>query len=132
MQLTDPIADMLTRIRNAHAVNKTVVQMPASKVKLAIAAVLKDEGYIVDFSESEPMPHKRILEVTLKYHHGKPVIERIQRISRPGLRQYKGKADLPRVLGGLGISIVSTSQGVMTDAKAREKGLGGEVLCVVA
>ncbi len=132
MNLTDPIADMLTRIRNAQAVQKPTVEIPLSKTKRAIAEVLKEEGYISGFSETEPSPNRRMLSIVLKYHNGRPVIERIERVSRPGLRRYVGKADLPKVLGGLGISIISTSRGVMTDAKARTLGLGGEVICLVA
>jgi len=131
MSMTDPIADMLTRIRNAQAVRKTVVVMPASKVKKAIAQVLKDEGYIDGFAvrEAEGKPE---LEISLKYYAGAPVIERIERVSRPGLRIYKGRDDIPRVMNGLGVAIVSTSHGVMTDRKARATGVGGEVLCIVA
>jgi len=131
MSMTDPIADMLTRIRNAQAVRKTVVVMPASKVKKAIAQVLKDEGYIDGFAvrESEGKPE---LEISLKYYAGAPVIERIERVSRPGLRIYKGSDDIPKVMNGLGVAIVSTSHGVMTDRKARATGVGGEVLCIVA
>jgi len=131
MSMTDPIADMLTRIRNAQAVRKTVVVMPASKVKKAIAQVLKDEGYIDGFAvrESEGKPE---LEISLKYYAGAPVIERIERVSRPGLRIYRGRDDIPKVMNGLGVAIVSTSHGVMTDRKARATGVGGEVLCIVA
>lgn len=132
MNLTDPIADMLTRIRNAQAVQKVAVEIPLSKAKRAIATVLLEEGYIAGFSETEPTPNRKLLSINLKYHNGRPVIERIERISRPGLRRYVGKAELPKVLGGLGISIISTSRGVMTDAKARALGLGGEVICLVA
>jgi len=131
MSMNDPIADMLTRIRNAQAVNKPTVAMPSSKVKAAIAAVLKDEGYVQDF-ETRDNGGKPELEITLKYVDGRPVIHRLQRASRPGLRKYRGKNDLPRVMGGLGIAIVSTSHGVMTDFKARAEGFGGEVLCVVS
>ena len=131
MSMSDPIADMLTRIRNAQAVEKVVVTMPSSKVKVAIAKVLKDEGYIEDFAvrDGEGKPQ---LEISLKYYAGKPVIERIERVSKPGLRVYKGAEELPRVMNGLGVAIVSTSSGVMTDRHARAKGVGGEVLCVVA
>ena len=132
MSMTDPIADMLTRIRNAQAMAKPSVQMPASSKKLAIAQVLKEEGYLEDVAVSETGPGKRVMSLKLKYFHGKPVIEKVQRVSRPGLRTYRGKDALPKVLGGLGIAIVSTSKGLMTDAKARAEGLGGEVLCVVA
>jgi small subunit ribosomal protein S8 len=129
--MTDPIADMLTRIRNAQAVEKAVVSMPSSKVKVAIAKVLKDEGYIDDFA-IHGETGKTELELQLKYYAGRPVIERIERVSRPGLRIYKGAGDMPRVMNGLGVAIVSTSSGVMTDRSARAKGVGGEVLCVVA
>ena len=129
--MTDPIADMLTRIRNAQAVRKTVVAMPASKVKKAIAQVLKDEGYIDGFAVREA-EGKSELEISLKYYAGAPVIERIERVSRPGLRIYKGREDIPKVMNGLGVAIVSTSHGVMTDRKARATGVGGEVLCIVA
>ena len=131
MSMTDPIADMLTRIRNAQMVEHAVVTMPSSKVKLSIAKVLKDEGYIDDFKVSGEGV-KPVLEIALKYYAGRPVIERIERISSPGLRVYKGKGDIPRVMNGLGIAIVSTSKGVMTDRKARATGVGGEVLCIVA
>jgi len=132
MSMTDPIADMLTRIRNAQAMAKPSVQMPASSKKLAIAQLLKEEGYLEDVAVSETGPGKRVMSLKLKYFHGKPVIEKVQRVSRPGLRTYRGKDALPKVLGGLGIAIVSTSKGLMTDSKARAEGLGGEVLCVVA
>jgi small subunit ribosomal protein S8 len=130
MSMSDPIADMLTRIRNAQATDKAVVAIPASKVKLAIAKVLKDEGYIDDFAQ-RTVEGKNVLEIGLKYYAGKPVIEKIERVSRPGLRIYKGRDDIPRVLNGLGVAIVSTSRGVMTDQRAREAGVGGEVLCIV-
>ena len=130
MSMSDPIADMLTRIRNAQATEKVSVAIPASKVKLAIAKVLKDEGYIEDFAQRS-MDGKNVLEIGLKYYAGKPVIEKIERVSRPGLRIYKGRDDIPRVLNGLGVAIVSTSRGVMTDRRARETGVGGEVLCIV-
>jgi len=131
MPMTDPIADMLTRIRNAQCSEKKSVAMPASKLKSAIAQVLKDEGYIEDFAvrEGEGKPQ---LEIGLKYYAGKPVIERIERVSRPGLRIYRPKDELPKVMNGLGVAIVSTSRGVMTDRKARGMGVGGEVLCIVA
>jgi small subunit ribosomal protein S8 len=128
--MSDPIADMLTRIRNAQATDKVTVAMPASKVKLAIAKVLKDEGYIEDFAQ-RTVEGKNVLEIGLKYYAGKPVIEKLERVSRPGLRIYKGRDDIPRVLNGLGVAIVSTSRGVMTDRRARESGVGGEVLCIV-
>ena len=131
MSMSDPIADMLTRIRNAQSVDKPVVSMPSSKLKVAIAQVLKDEGYIdgyavkADGSKSE-------LEISLKYYAGRPVIERIERVSRPGLRIYRGREALPSVMNGLGVAIVTTPKGVMTDRKARQTGVGGEVLCIVA
>lgn len=131
MSMTDPIADMLTRIRNAQAVAKTAVSMPSSKLKVSIAQVLKDEGYIDGFSIREN-EGKGELEIGLKYYAGEPVIEKIERVSRPGLRIYKRRDELPRVMNGLGVAIVSTSKGVMTDRKARATGLGGEVLCIVA
>lgn len=131
MSMTDPIADMLTRIRNAQMVAKTVVEMPSSKLKVSIAQVLKDEGYIDGFAVREK-DGKAELEIGLKYYAGQPVIERIERVSSPGLRIYKGRDDLPKVMNGLGVAIVSTSKGVMTDRKARETGIGGEVLCIVA
>jgi small subunit ribosomal protein S8 len=129
--MSDPIADMLTRIRNAQSVEKSTVSMPSSKVKVAIAQVLKDEGYIEDFAVRGEAG-KPELELQLKYYAGRPVIERIERVSKPGLRIYKGAEDLPRVMNGLGVAIVSTSRGVMTDRRARASGVGGEVLCVVA
>ena len=131
MSMTDPIADMLTRIRNAQAVHKTVVTMPSSKLKKAIAEVLKEEGYIDGIAVRENAG-KPELELGLKYHAGEPVIERIERVSRPGLRVYKGRDDIPTVMNGLGVAIVSTSRGIMTDRKARATGIGGEVLCIVA
>jgi small subunit ribosomal protein S8 len=131
MSMSDPVADMLTRIRNAQAVEKVAVSMPSSKLKAAIAQVLKDEGYIEDFAVRGEAA-KPELELQLKYYAGRPVIERIERVSKPGLRIYKGAQDLPRVMNGLGVAIVSTSSGVMTDRKARAQGVGGEVLCVVA
>ena len=130
MSFSDPIGDMLTRIRNAQATEKQSVVIPASKVKQAIAQVLKDEGYIEDFAVREN-DGKAMIEIGLKYYAGKPVIEKIERVSRPGLRIYKGRDDIPRVMNGLGVAIVSTSRGVMTDRRARETGVGGEVLCVV-
>jgi small subunit ribosomal protein S8 len=130
MSMSDPIADMLTRIRNAQATDKVNVAIPSSKVKLAIAKVLKDEGYIEDFAQ-RAVDGKSVLEIGLKYYAGKPVIEKIERVSRPGLRIYRGRDDIPRVLNGLGVAIVSTSRGVMTDRRARETGVGGEVLCIV-
>lgn len=132
MSMTDPIADLLTRIRNGQSSGKTEVNVPASKVKLAIAKVLKDEGYIEDFAATSSPEGKPTLAVQLKYFQGRPVIDRLERISRPGLRVYKGKDELPAVLGGLGIAIVSTSQGVMSDRQARAAGHGGEVLCIVS
>ena len=130
MSMSDPIADMLTRIRNAQATEKVSVVIPASKVKQAIAQVLKDEGYIEDFAVRKN-DGKAMIEIGLKYYAGKPVIEKLERVSRPGLRIYKGRDDIPRVMNGLGVAIVSTSRGVMTDRRARETGVGGEVLCVV-
>jgi len=131
MSMTDPISDLLTRIRNAQAVEKATVKIPASKVKRSILKVLKDEGYIEDFAEQD-VEGKPMLQVRLKYYAGRPVIERIERFSTPGLRKYRGKGNLPKVLGGLGTAIVSTSHGVMTDRAARKAGLGGEVLFIVA
>ena len=131
MSMTDPIADMLVRIKNAAAVRKQTVKMPSSKIKTAIAGVLKNEGYIADFRVTQNGA-KAELEVVLKYYEGKPVIERLERFSRSGLRQYRGKDALPKVLGGLGVAIISTSKGIMTDAQARQQGVGGEVLCFVA
>ena len=130
MSMSDPISDMLTRIRNAQAVQKTTVNIPASKVKTGIAKVLKDEGYITDYREVT-VDGKLALEVTLRYMQGKGVIESMKRVSRPGLRTYRGKDELPKILNGLGIAVVSTSQGIMTDAAARAAGQGGEILCVV-
>jgi small subunit ribosomal protein S8 len=131
MSMTDPIADMFTRIRNAQAMGKPTVSMPASKLRQALADLLKAEGYVLDSRRSEDAG-KAQLEIRLKYFEGKPAIERIERVSRPGLRVYRGKGELPKVLNGLGISIVSTSSGLMTDAQARAKGLGGEVIGRVA
>ena len=131
MSMTDPIADFLTRIRNGQAARKPEIACASSKVKVSIAQVLRDQGYIAGFATSDE-DGKATLTVQLKYHEGKPVIERIERISRPGLRTYRGTEALPKVLGGLGIAIVSTSQGVMTDRQARKVGQGGEVLCVVS
>jgi small subunit ribosomal protein S8 len=131
MSMSDPIADMLTRIRNAQSVNKISVSMPASKIKGAIANVLKDEGYIEDFSVL-PNDGKPLLSISLKYYAGRPVIERIERVSKPGLRVYKSGQNIPKVMNGLGVTIVSTSRGVMTDRKAQAAGIGGELLCVVA
>lgn len=131
MSMSDPIADLLTRIRNAQMVAKSTVVVPSSKVKVAIAQVLKDEGYIDGF-QVKADGKKSELEITLKYYAGRPVIERIERISRPGLRVYKGCEKLPQVMNGLGVAIVTTPKGVMTDRKARAAGVGGEVLCYVA
>jgi small subunit ribosomal protein S8 len=131
MSMSDPIADMLTRIRNAQSVEKPVVSMPSSKLKVAIAQVLKDEGYIDAFAvKTEGV--KSELEISLKYYAGRPVIERIERVSRPGLRIYRGRDAIPQVMNGLGVAIVTTPKGVMTDRKARQAGVGGEVLCYVA
>jgi len=129
--MTDPIADMLTRIRNGQRAGKVSVSMPSSRLKQSIANVLKDEGYIADFSEQDE-DGKPSLSVSLKYYDGQPVIDTLKRISRPGLRIYKAKDDLPKVMGGLGVAIVSTSKGVMTDRAARAAGEGGEVLCYVS
>ncbi len=131
MSMSDPIADMLTRIRNAQAMEKAEVTMPASKVKSAIAKVLKDEGYVEDFRLDGQGPRAQLV-IQLKYYAGRPVIERIERVSRPGLRIYKGADQLPKVMNGLGVAVVSTSKGVMTDRRARAQGVGGEVLCIVA
>ena len=131
MSMTDPISDMLTRIRNGQKARKVSVSMPASNVKMAVAGVLKDEGYITDFETSGEGAEKT-LSVELKYFEGTPVIEKVERVSKPGLRIYRGKDELPKVLGGLGIAIVSTSAGVMSDRQAREQGIGGEVICVVS
>jgi len=131
MSMTDPIADMLTRIRNGQKARKVSVSMPASTAKEAVAAVLKSEGYVTGYSSDGEGAAKQLI-VELKYFEGVPVIERIERSSRPGLRIYRGKDDLPKVLGGLGVAIVSTSAGVMSDREAREQGIGGEVLCVVS
>jgi small subunit ribosomal protein S8 len=131
MSMSDPISDMLTRIRNAQMVGHTEVSMPASRLKAAIAQVLKDEGYIEDFALRDAGPKKE-LRIGLKYYAGQPVIERLERVSKPGLRVYKGRDDIPKVMNGLGVAILSTSRGVMTDRKARADGVGGEVLCIVA
>ena len=131
MGMTDPISDMLTRIRNGQKARKVNVAMPASQAKEAVAKVLKDEGYITGFA-TEGEGAAKMLTIELKYFEGEPVIERLERSSRPGLRIYRGKEELPKVLGGLGIAIVSTSAGVMSDRQAREKGIGGEVLCIVS
>jgi len=131
MSMTDPIADMLTRIRNGQKARKVSVAMPNSGAKVSVAKVLKDEGYITDFA-TEGDGAEATLTVELKYFEGVPVIERVQRVSKPGLRIYRGKEDLPKVLGGLGIAIVSTSAGLMSDKQAREQGIGGEVLCIVS
>jgi small subunit ribosomal protein S8 len=131
MSMSDPIADMLTRIRNAQMVDKPTVTMPSSKLKVAIASVLKDEGYIDGFAVRDAGT-KPQLEIALKYYAGKPVIEHIERVSRPGLRIYRGRHDIPSVQNGLGVAIVTTPKGVMTDRKARQAGIGGEVICYVA
>jgi len=131
MSMSDPIADMLTRIRNAQLVGHASVDMPASKLKTSIAQVLKDEGYIEDFALRDNGAMKE-LRIGLKYYAGRPVIERLERVSKPGLRVYRGRNDIPRVMNGLGVAILSTSRGVMTDRKARADGVGGEVLCIVA
>lgn len=131
MSMSDPVADMLTRIRNAQMTDKVSVRMPVSKLKRAIAQVLQDEGYIESYQlhDNNGLPE---LEVALKYYAGRPVIEKIERVSRPGLRVYKGRDNLPKVMNGLGVAIVSTSRGVMTDRRARSLGIGGEILCLVA
>jgi len=131
MSMTDPIADMLVRIKNAAAVGKQTVKMPSSKTKVAIANVLKGEGYIADARVTQAGA-KAELEIALKYYEGKPVIETLKRVSRSGLRNYRGKDALPKVLNGLGVAIISTSKGIMTDSQARQQGVGGEVLCIVA
>ena len=131
MSMSDPIADMLTRIRNAQLSEKTSVVMPASKLKAAIAQILKDEGYVENFAVHE-VDGKPVLDISLKYYAGRPVIEKIERVSRPGLRIYKASKKLPNVMNGMGVAIVSTSKGVMTERKARASGVGGEVLCIVA
>jgi small subunit ribosomal protein S8 len=131
MSMSDPIADMLTRIRNAQMVGQVEVGMPCSKLKISIAQVLKDEGYIEDFAVRDEGV-KKVLRIGLKYYAGRPVIERLERISKPGLRVYKDRDSLPQVMNGLGVAIVSTSRGVMTDRKARATGVGGEVICIVA
>jgi len=131
MSMSDPISDMLTRIRNAQLIGHAEVSMPASKLKASIAQVLKDEGYIEDFALRDK-GEKRELAIGLKYYAGRPVIERLERVSKPGLRVYRGRNDIPKVMNGLGVAILSTSRGVMTDRKARADGVGGEVLCFVA
>jgi small subunit ribosomal protein S8 len=136
MSMSDPIADMLTRIRNAQRVEKTEVTMPSSKLKVAIASVLREEGYIEGFQVADAAAAAAAghpeLRIGLKYYAGRPVIERLERVSRPGLRIYRGRNDLPQVMNGLGVAIVSTPRGVMTDRKARNQGVGGEILCYVA
>ncbi len=131
MSMTDPVADMLTRIRNAQSAQKEAVLMPSSKLKVAIANVLKDEGYIDEYAVREN-GGKPLLDIALKYYAGRAVIERIERISKPGLRVYRGKDEFPQVMNGLGVAIISTPKGVMTDRKARAANVGGEVLCIVA
>ena len=131
MSMSDPVSDMLTRIRNAQMVGHTEVVMPASRLKASIAQVLKDEGYIEDFALRGDGA-RRELRIGLKYYAGRPVIERLERVSKPGLRVYRGRDDIPRIMNGLGVAILSTSRGVMTDRKARADGVGGEVLCIVA
>ncbi|MCG2633974.1 MAG: 30S ribosomal protein S8 [Gammaproteobacteria bacterium] len=130
MTMSDPIADMICRLRNAQMVSKATVSMPFSKLKADVARVLKEQGYIQDFRRLAD--DKQQLEIDIKYYEGRPVIESIERVSRPGLRQYRGSVDLPRVLKGLGIAIISTSKGLMTDRQAREAGVGGEVICYVS
>jgi small subunit ribosomal protein S8 len=131
MSMSDPVSDMLTRIRNAQMVGHTEVVMPASRLKAAIARVLKDEGYVEDFALRDNGAKKQ-LHIGLKYYAGRPVIERLERVSKPGLRVYKGRNDIPQIMNGLGVAILSTSRGVMTDRKARADGVGGEILCIVA
>ncbi|HEX6690264.1 MAG TPA: 30S ribosomal protein S8 [Burkholderiales bacterium] len=131
MSMSDPVADMLIRIRNAQMVGHTETVMPASRLKVSIAQVLKDEGYIEDFALREKGAKKE-LAIALKYYAGRPVIERLERVSKPGLRVYRGRDDIPRIMNGLGVAILSTSRGVMTDRKARADGVGGEILCIVA
>jgi len=131
MSMTDPIADMLTRVRNALSAGKLTAAMPSSKQKIAIANLLKEEGYVGDISVQD-IDGKPVMEIALKYYEGKPVIDMIKRVSRPGLRVFKGKDDLPKVMGGLGIAVVSTSKGLMTDRAARKAGHGGEVICYLA
>ena len=131
MSMTDPVADLLTRIRNGQSAGKPHISLDSSKIKTAIAKVLKDEGYVADYRVSDETGKPRLI-VDLKYYEGKPVIDRLERVSRPGLRIYRGKDELPKVLGGMGTVIVSTPQGVMTDRQARAAGQGGEVLCIVA
>ncbi|HEX7046394.1 MAG TPA: 30S ribosomal protein S8 [Gammaproteobacteria bacterium] len=131
MSMTDPISDLLTRVRNGQLSGKTEVKAPASKLKVEVLRVLKEEGYIADFAKQEE-DGKPVLSIQLKYYQGEPVIAKLQRVSRPGLRVYKGKDELPKVLGGLGVAIISTSKGVMSDRAARANGQGGEVLCVVS
>ena len=132
MTMTDPIADMLTRIRNGHKIEAESVLMPSSKIKINIAKVLVEEGYINGYQEEDGENHKKNLLINLKYYEGRPVIEKIERVSRPGLRVYKPANKLPKVMGGLGILILSTSKGVMSDRQAKKQGQGGEILCVVA
>jgi len=132
MSITDPLADLLTRVRNGQSANKVNVKMPSSKLKVSVCKVLKQEGYIEDYSVSQAENNKQILDIALKYYQGAPVIESIQRVSKPGRRVYKGSEDLPSVLGGFGVAIISTSKGLMTDKEAREGGHGGEVLCTVS
>ena len=131
MSMSDPIADMLTRIRNGQSSNKEFVEMPFSKVKLAISSLLKNEGYIKDFSVPKPDAVIKTISIELKYFDSKPVIESIKRVSRPGLRVFKGKDDLPSVLGGLGVAVISTSKGIMSDRQAKNQGYGGEVICAI-
>ena len=132
MSMSDPIADMLTRIRNAQSATKVSVRMPFSTKKLALANILEEEGFVLGSTKIEESPNKPELEISLKYFQGKPVIESIERVSRPSLRSYKSFSDLPKVMGGLGVAIISTAKGVMTDKSAREQGIGGEVLCYIS
>jgi small subunit ribosomal protein S8 len=132
MSMTDPIADMFTRIRNAQATTKPTVSMPSSQTKVAIVKVLKDEGYVRDYQVIKGDNNKAVLEIALKYFEGRPAIEKIDRVSRSGLRVYRGKDELPKVMGGLGVALISTPSGIMTDVQARAKGIGGEVIGTVA
>jgi small subunit ribosomal protein S8 len=132
MSMTDPIADLLTRIRNGQKAAKASVSMPSSNAKAAVCNVLKQEGFIDDYAVSEEPGNKSTLTVTLRYHEGRPVIDRLERVSTPSLRVYRSKSKLPKIMGGFGVAIVSTSLGVMTDKEARARGQGGEVVCIVA
>lgn len=130
MSMQDPIADMLTRLRNGQSARKETVTMPSSKVKVAIVKVLKDEGYITEYQQEE-VEHKKVLQIALKYHNDKPVMDKIKRVSKPGLRKYASSSTIPKVMGGLGVAIISTPKGVMSDKQARAAGHGGEIICIV-